>query len=143
MSEKEKEYDEKLTNFNLELSTKNMNKHYSDKKFWEKVKKYGEQAGKKTVYYSLLLFYAAKSPSVPKASKLIIVGALGYLIFPFDIIPDFIPVVGFADDALVIATAVYNVISHIDEDIKDQAKKKMASFFKNPEIDEEIDEQLL
>jgi uncharacterized membrane protein YkvA (DUF1232 family) len=104
-------------------------KHYSDKKFWDKVKRYGKQAGEKTVYYSLLLYYTAKSPTVPKSSKMIIVGALSYLIFPVDLIPDFIPVVGLADDASVIAAAVYKVISHIDEEIKNSAKRKMGKFF--------------
>lgn len=143
MTKTKKDYEEKLDNFQPELHMKGKEKHYSDEKFWDKVKKYGEQAGKKTVYYSLLLFYAAKSPNVPKSSKMIILGALGYLILPLDLIPDFIPVVGLADDTLVIATAIYKVMSHIDDDIKVQAKKKMASFFKNTDFDEEIDEQLL
>ena len=117
--------------------------HYLDRSFLGKVKKYGEKAGKKTVYYSLLLFYAAKSSEVPKSSKMLIVGALSYLIFPIDLIPDFIPVVGLADDAFIVATAVYKVMSHIDADIKNKAKQKMANIFKNVEIDEEIDKELL
>lgn len=138
-----KEYGEKLQDFHPAVSLKGTENHYSDRKFWSKVKKYGGQAGKKTVYYSLLLFYTAKSPAVPKSSKMIIVGALSYLIFPIDLIPDFIPVVGLADDAAVIATAVYKVVSHIDADVKNKAKQKMFGFFKNVEIDEEIDEELL
>ena len=138
-----KEYEEKLKNFQPEVTMKGTESHYSDRRFWSKVKKYGEQAGKTTVYYSLLLFYTAKSPAVPKTSKMIIVGALSYLIFPIDLIPDFIPVVGLADDAAVVATAVYKVMSHIDADIKNKAKQKMFRLFKIVEIDEEIDEQLL
>ena len=143
MSKKQKEYEEKLKNFHPELNMQGTENHYSDSRFWSKVKKYGEQAGKKTVYYSLLLFYAAKSPAVPKSSKMIIVGALSYLIFPIDLIPDFIPVIGLADDAAVIATAVYKVMSHIDVDVKNKEKQKMSRFFKDAEIDEEIDKQLL
>ena len=105
--------------------------HYSDEKFWDKVKKYGKQAGKQTVYYSLLLFYTAKSPSVPKSSKMIVVGALSYLIFPVDLIPDFIPVVGLVDDASVIAAAVFKIIQHIDDDIKNKAKMQLNKFFGN------------
>ena len=88
-----------------------------------------ETSGEKTVYYSLLLFYTAKSPAVPKSSKMIIVGALSYLIFPVDLIPDFIPAVGLADDASVIAAAVYKVASHIDDDIKNKAKQKQLKIF--------------
>ena len=110
---------------------RNMDNHYSDNRFWDKLKKFGKLAGKKTVYYSLLLFYTAKDPAVPKSSKLIIVGALSYLIFPVDLIPDFIPVVGLADDATVIAAAVYKVVQHIDDDIKNKAKQKLSGFFKD------------
>lgn len=97
----------------------------NDKKFWNKMRGYGKRAGRKTAYYSLLLFYTAKSPGVPKSTKLIIVGALSYLIFPIDLIPDFIPVIGLADDATVVAAAVYKVFSHIDDSIKNKASQKV------------------
>ncbi len=137
------DYEEKLKNFNPEESMKGKEKYYSDGKFWSKVKSYGERAGKKTVYYSLLLYYTAKSSDVPKSSKMIILGALGYLILPIDLIPDFIPVIGLADDATVIIAAVFKVISHIDGDIKNKAKQKMSDLFNNMIFDKEIDEELL
>lgn len=98
-------------------------------RFWNKVTKYGKKAGEKTVYYSLLLFYTAKSPAVPKSSKMIIVGAISYLIFPVDLIPDFVPVVGLADDSAVVAAAVYKVMSHVDDDVKNKAKQKLNGIF--------------
>lgn len=101
----------------------------TNERFWNKVVKYGKKAGEKTIYYSLLLFYTAKSPAVPKSSKMIIVGALSYLIFPIDLIPDFVPVVGLADDSAVIATAVYKVMSHVDDDVKNKAKQKLSGIF--------------
>ncbi|WP_210468464.1 YkvA family protein [Sporosarcina sp. 6E9] len=128
MSEK-KDYEEVLRTMDSEKAIQNMDKHYSDKKFWNKLKKFGKKAGQKTVYYSLLLFYTAKDPRVPNSSKMIIVGALGYLIFPVDLIPDFIPVVGLADDATVIAAAVYKVVQHIDDEIKNKTKQKYSEFF--------------
>ena len=126
---KKKDYGEVLRTMDSEKATKNMDKHYSDNGFWSKLKKFGKRAGEKTVYYSLLLFYTAKDPAVPKSSKMIILGALGYLIFPVDLIPDFIPVVGLADDATVIAAAVYKVFQHIDDDIKNKAKQKLDEIF--------------
>ena len=143
MMKKQKEYEDKLKNFDPESSMQETENHYSDEKFWGKMMKYGKQAGKTTVYYSLLLFYAAKSPKVPKSSKMIIVGALSYLIFPLDLIPDFIPVVGLVDDASVIAAAVFKVISHIDDDIKNKAKIKMTKLLGVKFDDEEIDKRLL
>jgi uncharacterized membrane protein YkvA (DUF1232 family) len=143
MMKNQKDYEEKLKNFDPEAGIQKTDSHYSDEKFWDKVMKYGKLAGETTVYYSLLLFYTAKSPEVPKSSKMIIVGALSYLIFPVDLIPDFIPVVGLADDASVVAAAVYKVISHIDDDIKSKAKVKMTKLLGVKFDDEEIDNRLL
>jgi len=132
-----------LKSFDLMSAIKKTEGNYTDERFWDKVKKTGKELGKKTVYYSLLLYYATKSPAVPKSAKMIIIGALSYLIFPMDLIPDFIPVVGLADDATIIAAAVYKVISHIDDDIKNKAKHKLTRFFKEDKNHEEIDERLL
>lgn len=104
----------------------------NDQKFWEKLLKFGKKIGEKPTYYSLLLYYTAKSPDVPKSSKMIVVGALSYLIFPIDLIPDFIPVVGLADDSAVIIAAVYKIIQHIDENIENQAKEKLVQLFGEP-----------
>lgn len=100
-----------------------------DQKFWNKLVSFGKVFGEKTAYYSLLLYYTVKNPAVPRSTKMIIVGALAYLVFPVDLIPDFIPVVGFADDSAVIAAAVYKVFQHIDDDAKERAKEKVATLF--------------
>ncbi|MBO0586270.1 YkvA family protein [Sporosarcina sp. E16_8] len=143
MTRKQKEYENKLKNFDPESSMKETKNHYSDEKFWGKVMKYGKQVGKTTVYYSLLLYYVAKNPKVPKSTKMIIVGALSYLIFPLDLIPDFIPAIGLVDDAGVIAAAVFKVISHIDGDVKNKAKVKMNTLLGVKFDEEEIDKRLI
>lgn len=143
MTNERKNYEKELDDFDPESSIQEMENHYSDEKFWSKVKKYGKQAGKQTLYYSLLLYYTAKSPTVPKSSKMIVVGALSYLIFPVDLIPDFIPAVGLVDDASVVAAAVVKIIQHIDEDIKNKAKKKLKKYFGGDDNYEEIDKQFL
>jgi uncharacterized membrane protein YkvA (DUF1232 family) len=42
-------------------------------------------------------------PRVPRVRKLLIVGLVGYLAMPFDLVPDFIPVAGQLDDVIVVA----------------------------------------
>ena len=46
---------------------------------------------------------------MPKANKLIVLGALGYFIFPVDVIADFLPLVGLTDDAFIILTALESI----------------------------------
>ncbi len=45
----------------------------------------------------------AADPRVPRRRKLLLAALAGYLVFPLDLIPDFLPVIGQLDDAFVIA----------------------------------------
>jgi uncharacterized membrane protein YkvA (DUF1232 family) len=51
-----------------------------------------------------------------------LLGAIAYFILPFDFIPDMMPVLGFTDDAAVLATAIRLVASHITSDHRDAAR---------------------
>ncbi|MGI8314688.1 YkvA family protein [Halobacillus mangrovi] len=127
--EKEKTYQDKLKKLNPKKAIEQSRKYFSEKAYGEKLRDYSSRIGTKVVYYSLLLYYAFKSPATPKKAKLTIAGALGYLILPVDLIPDFIPAVGFADDSAVIIYAVYQVLSHIDDEVKGQAKARLKKLF--------------
>ena len=107
----------------------NFETEYSDSKFWNKVKTLVKKAGAEIVYMALLLYYVLKSPDVPYQQKLIIIGALGYLICPVDLIPDFIPVAGYTDDLAALAGAIAAVKANITPEIEAQAKAKANSLF--------------
>lgn len=124
-----KKYKEKLSLLKPSEAIEGKQKHFTGDGFFEKLLNFSKKMGIKLSYYSLLLFYAFKSENTPKSAKLTIAGALGYLILPIDLIPDMIPVIGFADDTAVIIYAVYKVIGHIDDDIKRQAHKRMVKIF--------------
>ena len=49
-------------------------------------------------------------PRVPRSTKVLLVPAIAYLAFPFDLIPDFIPVIGYLDDAVVRAWALRRIV---------------------------------
>ncbi|RWZ58040.1 DUF1232 domain-containing protein [Halobacillus fulvus] len=135
----EKTYKDKLKNLDPRKAIEQGRAYFSEKELGKKLRNYGGKIGTKILYYSLLLYYAFKSPQTPKKAKLTIAGALGYLILPTDLIPDFIPVVGFADDASVIIYAVYQVISHIDETVKEQARAQLTKRFGEFVDDEKLE----
>ena len=137
-----KEYANKLKEIDPNQEIKDYRKYFSVRKFTTKILKYAKKMGVKLSYYSLLLFYSYQSPYISKKDKLVIAGALGYLIFPVDLIPDFIPVIGFADDLSIIVYAVSRVISNIDHDIKVRANRKMKQLFGENYDDRKIDENL-
>ena len=52
-------------------------------------------------------------------------GALGYFIFPLDVIPDILPCIGYADDLAVIALLLGQLYAFINQDIKDQVESML------------------
>ncbi|MCQ2147709.1 MAG: DUF1232 domain-containing protein [Bacteroidales bacterium] len=126
-------------NNNLDLTV--YEKHYSEDKFWDKVKAVAKSAGSKLIYSALVLYYAAQSDKTPKWAKTTIYGALGYLILPVDLIPDFIPMVGFGDDLSVIVAATALVAMNITDDVKKQARQKLSDWFGEDAIKEATEEK--
>jgi len=64
----------------------------------------------------LAAYYCAFDKETPRHVQGALLGAVAYFILPFDFIPDMLPVLGFTDDAAVLATAIRLVASHITED---------------------------
>ena len=77
------------------------------KDFWDKLKAIAKKAGKAVMRPALILWYTFLKPTTPLWAKAVIVGALIYLITPIDAIPDYLPVVGFTDDAAALAAAAH------------------------------------
>ena len=57
------------------------------------------------------------TPEVPRAVRVLIVGLLVYLVLPIDLVPDFIPVLGYADDVIVVAVVLRAVIRRTGPDL--------------------------
>lgn len=102
---------------------------YSDKGFWDKLSDYALAAGREIVEKALWLYYVLEKEQVPAWAKSVIVGALGYFIWPLDAVPDPIPVVGYTDDLGALAAAVATVAMYIDRSVKAKATRKLKEWF--------------
>ena len=111
---------------------------YSDKfssgDFVDKIQRIAKRAGSKLVYGSLLLYYTVQSDKVSRKDKAIIIGALGYLISPLDVMPDAIPIVGLADDMAVLVCVLKKVWSLVSDEAREKAKNKMLQWFDEDEM---------
>lgn len=107
---------------------------FSANDFVEKISRIAKRAGAKLVYAALLLYYTLQSDKVSTADKAIIIGALGYLISPLDVIPDAIPIVGLTDDLAVVIYVLKKVWDSVDETIQQKAKAKLSKWFDEDEI---------
>ena len=107
----------------------NYKKFYSDSKFWNKLGKVALHLGRKVCYYALSLYYVLKSPDVSLGNKSIIMGALGYLILPLDLIPDAIPIAGLTDDAAALKLAYETVKASVTPEIEQKVNDKLSQWF--------------
>lgn len=113
----------------MEQLVRGKEKHYNERKFLEKVKTYGTDIGFKSLHSVATLYSALKSPDMPKQYKLMIAGVLGYFILPTDLIADFLPMVGLADDIIVITKAMSVIYSSITEDMKHEGHSLLKRMF--------------
>ena len=109
---------------------------FSQSEFAEKISRIAKRAGSKLVYAALILYYTLQSDKVSKADKAIIIGALGYMISPLDVIPDAIPIAGLTDDLAVLLYVLKKVWTGIDPEIIAKAREKLSRWFDEEEINE-------
>jgi uncharacterized membrane protein YkvA (DUF1232 family) len=60
----------------------------------------------------------------PRVAKIMLGLAVGYLLLPFDLIPDFIPVIGHLDDAVIVPALVIAAIKMIPQEVLAEARLK-------------------
>ena len=90
------------------------------RRFWIKLKRV--IAGLPFAEDLLAAYYCAFDKQTPRHVQVALLGAIAYFILPFDFIPDMMPVLGFTDDAAVLATAIRLVATHIRAEHRDAAR---------------------
>jgi uncharacterized membrane protein YkvA (DUF1232 family) len=70
----------------------------------------------------LAAYYCAFDRQTPRHVQAALLGAIAYFIVPFDFAPDILPLLGFTDDAAVLATAIRMVAAHITPEHRDAAR---------------------
>ena len=94
------------------------------RKFWRKLLR--EAANIPFLEEVLTAHYCAFDRHTPVYVKAVLVGAIVYFVVPDDLIPDYIPVIGYADDAAVIAGALKIMSSHIKPEHREAARRMLA-----------------
>ncbi len=70
------------------------------------------------------IYYAYQNPKVKLLPKIIIIFTVGYTLSPIDLIPDFIPILGYLDDLIIIPALIALSIKLIPKHIMDESRKK-------------------
>ena len=94
--------------------------------------KYFVQLMKKQVY---TLFLASRDHRTPIFAKCLVVIVVAYALSPIDLIPDFIPIVGYLDDLLLLPIGIYLatklIPNHLWLELQEQAEKRQLIMPKN------------
>lgn len=75
-----------------------------------------------------IIYYASKHPALPKKVKWLIVFTIGYAMSPIDLIPDFIPVLGYLDDIIILPFLISLAVKMIPDDIIAESKIKAKEY---------------
>ena len=67
--------------------------------------------------YVKLLGGLATDPRVSIVDKMLVLGAIAYIVMPIDLIPDFIPVIGYLDDLIIVPLGIWLVVSLIPKEV--------------------------
>jgi uncharacterized membrane protein YkvA (DUF1232 family) len=94
------------------------------RRFWRKLKSIAVRLP--FVEDLLAAYYCAFDRDTPRHVQIALLGAIAYFILPFDFVPDMLPIIGFTDDAAILATALRMVATHITPAHRDAARAAMA-----------------
>lgn len=81
---------------------------------------------------SLVVYYAARDPRTPLAVRLLALGVAAYAFSPIDLIPDFIPVLGYLDDLVVVPLGVALVVRLTPREVVEEAQARAAEAAAKP-----------
>lgn len=73
---------------------------------------------------SVMLWFACRHPQTPWLAKAISAVAVAYALSPIDLIPDFIPVLGYLDDAVLLPAMVWLAVRCLPQAVKDECQSQ-------------------
>ena len=82
----------------------------------------------------LAAYYCAMDSATPTYVRAVLLAALAYFILPADVVPDLVAVVGFSDDAAVLAAAIGAVRSHFKPEHRARAKAALTDGLPTTEL---------
>jgi len=82
---------------------------------------------------TLALYLAARDPRTPFTAKLLAGLCAAYALSPIDLIPDFIPVIGYLDDLLILPLGIWLVLKIIPKELMQEFRTQAETMQSKPE----------
>ncbi|MER2996067.1 YkvA family protein [Pontibacter populi] len=79
------------------------------------------------------LYLASRDPRIPFMAKAVLVLTVAYAFSPIDLIPDFIPVLGYVDDLLLLPLGIWLTIKLMPENVLEEYREKARQMLQKPQ----------
>ncbi len=81
---------------------------------------------------TLALYYACRDPRTPWAARLLAGAVVAYAVSPIDLIPDFIPVLGYLDDLLLVPAGIALAVRLVPAEVMTECRQRAAETMERP-----------
>ena len=78
------------------------------------------------------IYLASRDPRVPWYAKALAIAVAAYALSPIDLIPDFIPVIGYLDDLVIVPLGIWLVVSLIPDEVMAECRAKADAAWQRP-----------
>ena len=95
---------------------------------WESIKQWARRIKRDVV----AVYFAARDPATPWLVRVLELAVAAYALSPIDLIPDFIPVLGYLDDLLIVPLGLIVVIRLLPPEVLAAARAKAAAVLERP-----------
>jgi len=91
-----------------------------------------QQAAKRIKQDVMTVYFAARNPRTPVIARLLALAVAGYALSPIDLIPDFIPVLGYLDDLILLPLGILLIMKLVPADIIEESRTKAVEATSKP-----------
>jgi uncharacterized membrane protein YkvA (DUF1232 family) len=87
---------------------------------WEQLKRWARELKNE----GMTLWFCCRHPDMPWLPKILAIMVVGYFLSPIDLIPDFIPVIGYLDDVILVPIGIYFTLKLVPRHVIEECRAK-------------------
>ncbi len=91
---------------------------------WQRIREWARRLKAET----LALWFCCRHPATPLAAKILATLVVAYALSPIDLIPDFIPVIGYLDDVILVPIGIYFTLKLIPQPVIAECRAKASAW---------------